>query len=463
MISLSDFLLRAQRARSILDKHLLVRMVLTYGATTHTYTKTRIKQISHKESVYSQKVNAILDDSDKTLHGLDLEGYKAVMSYGLITRAGPEYIDRAPMWVVGQDRDSYRDRLECGFELEGIFDRWAKQKAESVFSLPSTNTDTVKTHIAALAANTLTDGTNTPFTNYPAYTVTIDNEDDLYDTFIPADGLRIGLNQTRLSVLKELLKYTDCVAKIGNDEAIHILVPVKTGTTYDNEYSLVYGRDQHNFFNKRFRRRVVSPNYITFKNHPSHDDSFTGFAKDASADLDESSGGNGSMLERETNYVRAISNAQCTNLANARLSKYQMQAEKGAGVLPFVHFGQEIYDYVNFVDARAGDNRPGNVGNLTMQYKQIPGPGQFNMSLGFGRVPLGVAALQGLSPETGITAQNLLPLIDQAYSYIEQLLDIVSGKADIDDVNETLLALYEDAYFRKATVTQELNIPSEAA
>ena len=51
-----------------------------------------------------------------------------------------------------------------------------------------------------------------------------------------------------------------------------------------------------------------------------------------------------------------------------------MAAEKGAGVLPFVHFGQEVYDYVNFVDARAGDNIAGNVGALTRFYKSTPAP-----------------------------------------------------------------------------------------
>ncbi|GAH30411.1 unnamed protein product, partial [marine sediment metagenome] len=68
------------------------------------------------------------------------------------------------------------------------------------------------------------------------------------------------------------------------------------------------------------------------------------------------------MLERETHYVRAVDDAQCTALSGALLSKYQMANNKGSAILPFVHFGQEIYDYVNVVDARAGDNRAGNVG-----------------------------------------------------------------------------------------------------
>ncbi len=442
MIALSPSLLRGQRARTILGKHLLIRCVLTYGATTKTYTTTRIKQLSRMEQIFSHKSQVLLDDTDKVLHGLDLEGYKAVISRGLITKAGEEWVDLPPLWVVGQDRDSYRTHLECNLSLEGIFDRMGKHKAESTYTQESDDSNTVQTLLTAIAEATLA-----PFTNYPAYTITIDSADDLINTFIPADGFRVGLNETRLAKWKELMRYTDCVSRIESD-GIHIRVPVTSGTTYDNEFSLVQGRDYHNFFSKRFRRRIVSPNYITFKSHPSYGDGYTGFAKDASADLT-------SMLERETHFVRATSNAQCTNLATALLSKYQMAAEKGAGVLPFVHFGQELYDYVNFVDARAGDNRAGNVGSINEFYR----PGQFNMSLGFGRVPLGVAALQGLATETGLTPENLIPLIDALYSWVEQILDSLGDKADSDAVNDALLALYEDAYFRKLTVTERLRIP----
>jgi len=453
--SLSQSLLRAQRNRSILAKLLLIRCVLTYGSDTYTYTKTAIKRLSHSEQAFNHKADLLIDDSDKVLHSLDLEGFKAVFSYGLITRAGEEWVKTAPLWVVGQQRDSYRDRLECSLSLEGIFDRMSKQKAESTLTLPSTDTQTLKDLLTGIADTTITDGTNTPYSNYPAYSIEFDtgyDADGLIDVFIPADGFRIGLNETRGQKFRELLKYTTCVARIGNDEAIHILNPTTSGTTYDIEYTLVQGRDYNNFFNKRFRRRVVSPNYITFMSHPSHDDSYIGYAKDASADLT-------GMLERETHYARLVSNAQGTALAGALLSKKQMEAEKGSAVLPFLHMGQELFDYVNIVDARAGDERAGNVGYITRYYE----PGQCNMNFGFGRVPLGVAALQGLSTETGITAANMQPILDSLYSYIEQIIDILGAKADINDVNQILLDLYEDAYFRKATISQSLTIPSEAA
>ena len=448
MRDIGPSLLRAQRARSILGKRLLIRVVLTYGANTYTYTTTKIKQLSRTEQTFSHKSQALVEDTDKVLHGLDLEGYKAVISRGLITRAGEEWIDLPPLWVVGQDRDSYRDRLECNFELEGPFDRMGKHKARSTLTLESTDTQTVKTLLTAIAEATLA-----PYTSYPAYTITFDSgydDDGLIDTFIPADSFRVGLGETRLAKWKELMRYTDAVSVVKNDEEIHIFTPVKSGTTYTNEYTLVEGRDFQNFFNKRFRRRIVSPNYITFKNHPSHDASYTGFAKDASADLTD-------MAEYEEHYVRPVSNAQCTALAGALLSKYQMAAQKGSAVLPFVHFGQELYDYTNFVDARVGDSIAGNIGHITEFYK----PGQFNMAMGFGRVPLGVAALQGLSAETDqfVTFGEFKARLFEIADWLDQILDILGSKVDIDDYNETVLALYEDAYFRNVTVTERLRIP----
>ena len=456
MRDISQSLLRGQREPTILAKHLLIQAVLTYGATTLTYTTTKIKKLSDIEQVWSHKGQLLLDDSDKTLHSLDLEGYKAVLSYGLITRAGAELVTMPPMWVVGQDRDSYRDRLECYFELEGIFNRMGRHKAEDVYTQESGDSNTVKTLLTGIAEATLS-----PYTNYPAYTIIFDSIDDLIDTFIPADGFKVALNETRLSKFKELMSYTDCVARIGSDEAIHISVPVTSGTAFNNEYTLQVGRDFQNFFNKRFRRRIVSPNYFTFKSNPDTD-GYSGFAKDASADLDESSGGNGSMLERETRYARVVSDAQCVKLANALLLKKQMEAEKGSFVLPFVHFGQELYDYVNVIDARAGDSRAGNIGHISRQYE----PGRFNMSAGYGRVPVGVPALRGIASELG-KREGLSPeadfLFNQVFDFLDQMIDVIGDKVDQAEYDEYVTRQFFEAFFIKATVSRELNIPSEAA
>lgn len=616
MIALSNSLLLGQRARTILAKNLLTRCVLTYGSTEYEYTKTLIKELYHTEQHLSHKANLLLDDTSKALHSLDLHGYKAVFSYGLVTKAGEEWVATAPMWVVSQQRQSYPDRLECQLNFEGIFDRMAKHKATASYTPESGDTRTVKdwlTEIICLtdsgseseetqetyddewklhgagsgacynvgqkltissrrvtklafklkkvgnptgeitffidsvatgselakkvwgnayslttsyqkcsvtfdtpvwineevrihcefingdasnyvsfldnitsvkAGECLTqlsplnddwvdlDGTGelgdydavyyysysaTPCTvygDYPAYGLVFDSEDNLIDSFCPADAFRINLNESRKDKIRQLLGYTDCVARVGNDELIHILLPTTSGTTYDALYSLVQGRDYHNFFSKESRNRIVSPNYIIFASHPSSGDSASGYAKDASADLTD-------MLEKETHYVRSDDNDECEALATAFLSKMQMADEKGSGILAFMHLGQEVYDYVNFVDSRAGDSRAGNVGFLTRYYK----PGQFNMHIGFGSLGIGAAALlegtlrgeESFHPST----EQLYIMIKEMGSWFSEFLD--EYKIDQEKVDKTFLDLYEDAYFRKATVSSALNIPSEAA
>jgi len=454
MIDIGAGLLAAQKSRIILDRHLLIKCDLSYGATEYEYTKTAIKDLTHNEQYYNHKANLLLDDTDKVLHSRDLEGYKAVMSYGLITKAGAEYVARAPLWVASQQRDSYRHELDCILTLEGVFDRMGKQTAASTMTLESDDTQTVKDLLTALCDTTLTDGTNTPYANYPAYTITYDSEDALIDVFIPADGFRVNVNDSRKSKFMELMNYTNCIAVIKADGEIHIIDPTTSGTTYDAEYVLTEGRDYHNFFSKRFRRRVVSPNKIWYKSFPASGDGYSGSASDASASLTD-------MLEERTYYARVTSNQQCEDLATAHLSKIQMQSESGSCILPFVHFGQEVYDYDLITDARAGDSRAGNLGYINFHYNQR---GQrFNMNFGYGRLPLGVAALQGLANEGALTVENIMPLIDSLYSYIEQMVDVLGYTITENDLNQALLDLYNDAYFRKATVTQSLTIPSEAA
>ncbi len=435
---------------------------MSYGATSYTYTTSKIKRLTHHEESFSHKAQLLLDDSDKVIHGLDLEGYKVVVSYGLITRAGAERVTTAPMWVKGQDRDSYREDLEVLFELEGIFDRMGRQKAHASVRWATDDTTTAVEHLAAVI-----EASGSSYSQYPAYTFTKDSgwDDDGLSGYYPSFG--IGLRDTRIAKVKELLRYTQAIVRAESDEAVHLFTPVTTGTTYDAEFSLEQGRAFQSFFNKRFRRRVVSPNKITFQTVDSSGvPEFTGSASDASASLDESSGGNGSMLEIETIQGRAVSNAECALLAAALLLKRQLEADKGGVVLPFWHLGLEVGDYVNVVDARAGDERAGNVGYLTRYYE----PGNLYMQFGFGKVPLGVPGLRGLVRETmkpqDPNAPVSLGTLDAVSKRIDeellQIIEILSGKADIDSVNEWITDFTENAFFQEATIERQLNIPSEA-
>jgi hypothetical protein len=60
-------------------------------------------------------------------------------------------------------------------------------------------------------------------------------------------------------------------------------------------------------------------------------------------------------------FTQAVaSNAEAEDLAEAILQQYQLGHDTGSGQVP-MNVGQELYDYVNITDSRAGDARSGNI------------------------------------------------------------------------------------------------------
>ncbi len=230
-----------------------------------------------------------------------------------------------------------------------------------------------------------------------------------------------------------------------------MFVPTTSGVSYAYEYSLA--DTYHTFLSKRFRRRVVSPNYIIVSGHPDQAPSYTGSATDASSSLTD-------MEEREFRYIRATSNAQCTSLAAAILSRYQLQDEKGAGILPIMNIGAEVYDYNLITDARAADTAIGNVGWITRKI----GRSKFGMDFGFGReslIPLEVQAAIAAGEVTNrsVSYSELNGMIDAIYGNFDKIIDLIEKTATVEQVNDVLKALYTEAWFEKLHVINQLNIP----
>lgn len=85
MRTLSDTLEKAQQKGAIRP---LVKLVLTLGEDSYTYTKTRILDIKETEDGPKQSFELVLKNSDKVLTDIDLRGFQAVLSFGAITSAG---------------------------------------------------------------------------------------------------------------------------------------------------------------------------------------------------------------------------------------------------------------------------------------------------------------------------------------------------------------------------------------
>ncbi len=440
MRTLGAELTAAQKSRYI--ERPLCKMVLTDNGNTYTYT-SNILSVRHTEMKYTHKAQVFLDDYDATIHGIDIEGFKGVLSYGAKV-SGTDYYDATPpLWVVGQQRDSHQNTTIVSLELVGVMDLLGRDHANASYSQDSDDANTIKDLLNGIAGGTLA-----PFDHCAAVTITYDTGydggDNLINNLVPADYFSVNLGDTRLQKIVELVQYTNNVMRVETDGELHILKPVTTGTTYDYEYRL--DDTYHNFLSKRFRRRIVFPNKITVKNHPNQG-TYTGNST--------SSTSYGLLPRERTYYARATSNAQCTNIAEAFILKAEMDAEQGSARLHYMNFGAEVHDYVNIVDSRISDNRAGNMSWLTRRF----GGGKLTMDFGFGKpslIPLNDLSPLGGDGGRGGTAANVGAL----YDYIEQILDLLGDMVTIDAFNQWYADFISDAWFRKLTVVEQLLAPT---
>ena len=397
----------------------LVKLVLTQqaaGGGSYTYgldTTNRILVIAHPEQEWSQICQVLVDNRDKNLTALALEGYIGVISWGYKDPTeGEEYSATAPLTVIAGKGDSMPGELVTSLSLAGLFNLWGEQKATEAYTPEDSNVDYIKTILDAIAGATLA-----CFSSYPAHTITYDTgyDDSIINSFQPKDYYSISKGESRLSAFKKAMSYLKCNSRVENDlgtATIHIYQPTITGETYDYEYNDAIG-DYHNFFNKSVRTRLVLPNKQVVRSHPDHTPQYSGSATDA----DSYAALGNQYYEGEPIYIRAASNAQCTLIATAKMQKYQLDAEKGHGVAP-MNVGQEFADYVKITDSRAGDTRIGNVGYLNRWYSFYSRePTRFGFEFRFGGLATGIAATippitvradGGVSAEAVNEAINLL-------------------------------------------------------
>jgi len=234
MRTLTSTLEAVQKAVSV---NALVKLVLTSGVTTYTYTKTRILDIDETENGNLQSCKITLDNSDGVLTDLDLRGYKGILSLGAMTVAGEEYSPLPYMWVTSQQFDSTADKLTCILSLSGICNLLADDKASDSYIPEDTDTKTVKTIIREIAGDT---GVTmlACFNHCQKYDIVFDSEDDLIDSYQPRDGFRIYVGNNRLSAINRLLDFTKCVIRPENDGKLHVFTPKVSGVDYDYTYAL---------------------------------------------------------------------------------------------------------------------------------------------------------------------------------------------------------------------------------
>ena len=425
MRTLSAVLTAAQKSASI---DAIIKIVLTSGGTSYTYTRTRIKSITHTEEPWQQTAEVLLDNSDGTLTSLNLKGYKGVISYGV----GAEYSACAPLWVIGQQFHSWRGGLACSLSLTGTPTLLSQDRANAAYTPTSEDIKTVKDLLTevikavlpsranstvyaldalvipaasngytykcivagttagsaptwpTLIGDTVVDGTVqwqnrgkelTVFSQAPAYTPTFDSEDSLFDVFMPKDVFSIALDASRLEVIKTLVEYTGTVLRVEADGAVHLFAPTTTGVVYNYEYKLAVA-GEHTFFNKSVHHAIVIPNKVTVSSRDEDSPQYTGAATDAASYA---------ILPKEKVYkMRLASNQQAADIALVIQARFQREAQSGSAIVP-INVGAEVYDYVKITDARQNDTVVGNIAYLQRRYE----PGSWEMEFRFGEIKAG--------------------------------------------------------------------------
>jgi len=423
MKALSETLEAALQAASI-DP--LVKVELTFSASSYAYDRTRALDITIKENGVLQSAELELQNADKELTPIDLKGFKAVLSVGAVTGSGDEYCAFPPMWVTAQRFDSAPGVLNCKLTLAGICNLMEEDKASEAYQPDDEDTKTCKTLINEIAGATLA-----CFNHCTAYDVVWDSEDSLIDSYQPKDDFRIYHGGDRLSAINRLLRYTNCVMRAQADGKLHIFVPTTTGTTYDYEYSLETG---HAFFGKALRNRLVMPNYVKVHSREEDDPYYSGTAQD--------SGSYNRLPKHEFHQKRLDSNDQAKDIAEAILAKAQMWSEAGSAQVP-MNPGAEAYDYVKVTDARQEDYRVGNIGTITHKY--TANKNVWTTTFTFGNWQTVRKALADL----GITSDDLeryFSRLHAKHAYIENLMiDKISavwidpeGNIDLSKIGDDL-------------------------
>lgn len=371
----------------------------------------RILASRHIEQEWSNAGQVVLQDSDATLSALDLHGWVGYMGYGY----GANYSEAAPMEVIAQTTSSRSGSIVTSLGMAGVFDMMGEDHASEDYSPEDTNGDTVKVILTAIVTATMA-----CFSHTKAYIITFDTGydagDNLINTVIPADYFIISAGETRLSAFKKALAFCGCKARIEYDGEVHIFVPEATTPEYVYD-DVVTG---HNFYEKSVRKRLTIPNKVIVSSHPDHELQYTGTATDNASYT--------ALLRYITDYryIRATSNQQCQDIAEAMIKNHQLAAERGHGFAP-MNCGQEVFDYVNIVDSKVGDERAGNIGYINREYSQ----GRFTMEFRFGKPSLGGVARPAFATEGTVSYNDLLAVIDYVN---ERILDLARWVLDIRHV-----------------------------
>ncbi len=337
--------------RSALGSHEvdpLVRVVLSHGMESLTYTRSRVLMADEIIEPYSHTAELLLDNLGGIFTSKDLRGYHVVIGWGAVSTAGQEHRDSPPLTVIRQELASEQGRLTCRLLCQGVPDGLVEDRASASYVPGATDTGTVQSLISAILSASLS-----CYSHCSGVPCVWDSPDALATGYKPRDGFRVYTNGSRLAAVRRLLDFTTCTMRVEADGMLHLFQPVTSGAAYQHEFSLASG--SHAFLEKSGQQTLVIPNRIVVRTPEDWPIGFTGSATDgASYAL---------MPKSQYQVAAADSNAQAALLAESMLAKHRLQSPVAKLTVPLAPQVQ-VLDYLRVTDSRIGDSVAGNAGRV---------------------------------------------------------------------------------------------------
>jgi len=324
----------------------LVRVVLTLGGESLTYTRERILSAEERQEPYSHTAEVVLDNVDGEFTSKDLRGYRVVIGWGAATVVGDEYLDSPPLIVLRQELLSECGMLTCRLLCQGIPEGLAEDRASESYAPAATDTTTVQSLINAILSGSLPCYSHCE--NVPC---AWDSADTLVTGYKPRDGFRVYVNGSRLAALRKLLDFTACAMRVESDGKLHFFQPVTSGEAYDHEFSLASG--SHAFLQKAGQQSLVIPNRIVVRTPEDWAIGYSGTATDSASYA--------VMPKTQYQEAAADSNAQAALIAESMLARHRLHSPVAKLTVPLAP-QVRVLDYLKVTDHRMGDAVSGNAG-----------------------------------------------------------------------------------------------------
>ncbi|KKN23194.1 hypothetical protein LCGC14_0907370 [marine sediment metagenome] len=259
------------------------------------------------------------------------------------------------------------------------------------------------------------------FAHTTSRTATFDSEGSLMDTYQPGKSFRISEGESRLDVVNKLLDYTGDYKRGESDGAVHFFTIPTSGNSYTS--------DKGEFFTHSNQKALVVPNRQVVKSFDD-DDGFEGEATSAASYA---------LLPISGPPLRTdvASSAQATSVAEAIISRLEVNAQVGSDSVPMNNY-EQVWNYITTTNNWNGSTTTGNIAYLN----RVSMGGKFQQFFSFGRQAK--RGISGSTPKREVkTEEFILDNTTLSWGMVKNLFNIIDENTDdlYEKLNVIFLAL----------------------